>query len=322
MSKLNIDRPLHLALRLLSGSNVSSEQWASENKIDIRTVQRDIIKLREAIQSENFPVEIHKNSITKHISLSRKNTFDSPAALTLAKLVLASRAFNKDEMEQLIVSILGMMSTDEADQIRTTLRNEQIAYTPVTHHKDLINLIWDISGYIDAKQTIAFTYTNAQGRQKKLFGLPTGLLFDTYYFYVIIHFQATDHHAERDAYYRLDRFDSIEPESRHIAYPYGERLEEGAIRQTNNLMQIGKTIQVEFDYTGLVSAALDKFPNAKIKRDGTADTPTRIRIPAVTDAGFKMWALSQGARVTVVSPPSLRNAMMQEINQMLTQYQN
>ena len=322
MSKLNIDRPLHLALRLLSGSNVSSEQWASENKIDIRTVQRDIIKLREAIQSENFPVEIHKNSITKHISLSRKNTFDSPAALTLAKLVLASRAFNKDEMEQLIVSILGMMSTDEADQIRTTLRNEQIAYTPVTHHKDLINLIWDISGYIDAKQTIAFTYTNAQGRQKKLFGLPTGLLFDTYYFYVIIHFQATDHHAERDAYYRLDRFDSIEPESRHIAYPYGERLEEGAIRQTNNLMQIGKTIQVEFDYTGLVSAALDKFPNAKIKRDGTADTPPRIRIPAVTDAGFKMWALSQGARVTVVSPPSLRNAMMQEINQMLTQYQN
>lgn len=322
MSKLNIDRPLHLALRLLSGSNVSSEQWACENKIDIRTVQRDIIKLREAIQSENFPVEIHKNSITKHISLSRKNTFDSPAALTLAKLVLASRAFNKDEMEQLIVSILGMMSTDEADQIRTTLRNEQIAYTPVTHHKDLINLIWDISGYIDAKQTIAFTYTNAQGRQKKLFGLPTGLLFDTYYFYVIIHFQATDHHAERDAYYRLDRFDSIEPESRHIAYPYGERLEEGAIRQTNNLMQIGKTIQVEFDYTGLVSAALDKFPNAKIKRDGTADTPTRIRIPAVTDAGFKMWALSQGARVTVVTPPSLRNAMMQEINQMLTQYQN
>ena len=322
MSKLNIDRPLHLALRLLSGSNVSSEQWASENKIDIRTVQRDIIKLREAIQSENFPVEIHKNSITKHISLSRKNTFDSPAALTLAKLVLASRAFNKDEMEQLIVSILGMMSTDEADQIRTTLRNEQIAYTPVTHHKDLINLIWDISGYIDAKQTIAFTYTNAQGRQKKLFGLPTGLLFDTYYFYVIIHFQATDHHAERDAYYRLDRFDSIEPESRHIAYPYGERLEEGAIRQTNNLMQIGKTIQVEFDYTGLISAALDKFPNAKIKREGTADIPTRIRIPAVTDAGFKMWALSQGARVTVVSPPSLRNAMMQEINQMLTQYQN
>lgn len=148
------------------------------------------------------------------------------------------------------------------------------------------------------------------------------MLFDTYYFYVIIHFQATEHHAERDAYYRLDRFDSIEPESRHIAYPYGERLEEGAIRQTNNLMQIGKTIQVEFDYTGLISAALDKFPNAKIKREGTTDIPTRIRIPAVTDAGFKMWALSQGARVTVVSPPSLRDAMTQEINQMLTQYQN
>lgn len=322
MSKSNIDRPLHLALKLLSGEHIIPEQWAIENDVNIRSVQRDISTIRESLDTTQYPAKLTINKQSKAFSLERKNTFDSPAALTLAKLVLASRAFNKDEMKQLVASILGMMSTDEADQIRTTLRNEQIAYTPVTHHKDLINLIWDISGYIDAKQTIAFTYTNAQGRQKKLFGLPTGLLFDTYYFYVIIHFQATDHHAERDAYYRLDRFDSIEPESRHIAYPYGERLEEGAIRQTNNLMQIGKTIQVEFDYTGLVSAALDKFPNAKIKRDGTADTPTRIRIPAVTDAGFKMWALSQGARVTVVSPPSLRNAMMQEINQMLTQYQN
>lgn len=91
-------------------------------------------------------------------------------------------------MEQLIAIILGMMSTDEADQIHTTLRNEQLAYTPVAHYKDLIKLICAISGYIDTKQTIAFTYTNAQGGEKKLFGLPTGLLFDTYYFYVIIPF--------------------------------------------------------------------------------------------------------------------------------------
>ena len=322
MSKNNISRPLHLALKLLAGEHIFPEQWAIENDVNIRSVQRDISNIRESLDSTQYPAKLTSDKPSKSVYLERKNTFDSPAALTLAKLVLASRAFNKDEMEQLIASILGMMSTDEADQIRTTLRNEQIAYTPVSHHKDLINLVWDISGYIDAKQTIAFTYTNAQGGKKKLFGLPTGLLFDTYYFYVIIHFQATEHHAERDAYYRLDRFDSIEPESRHIAYPYGERLEEGAIRQTNNLMQIGKTIQVEFDYTGLISAALDKFPNAKITREGTTDIPTRIRIPAVTDAGFKMWDLSQGARVTVVSPPSLRDAVMQEINQMLTQYQN
>ena len=90
-------------------------------------------------------------------------------------------------MEQLIASILGMMSTDEADQIRTTLRNEQIAYTPVSHHKDLINLVWDISGYIDAKPTIAFTLYQCTGVGRRNYSTPTGLLFDTYYFYVIIH---------------------------------------------------------------------------------------------------------------------------------------
>ncbi|MEE0002936.1 MAG: WYL domain-containing protein [Weissella confusa] len=213
-----------------------------------------------------------------------------------------------------------MMSSEEAEQIRVTLRNEQLAYTPVTHQKDLIELIWEISGWIQAQQSVAFTYTNAKDEERHLFGLPTGLLFDSYYFYVIIHFQATENHAERDAYYRLDRFTEIKAESRHIKYPYNQRLEEGKIRQTNNLMQIGRTIQVEFDYTGLVSAALDKFPNAKIKRKGNDGMPTRITIPAVTDSGFKMWALSQGARVTVISPISLRESLIAEINQMLNQY--
>ncbi|WP_447408708.1 WYL domain-containing protein [Weissella confusa] len=213
-----------------------------------------------------------------------------------------------------------MMSSEEAEQIRVTLRNEQLAYTPVTHQKDLIKLIWEISSWIQSQQAVTFTYTNAKDEGRHLFGLPTGLLFDSYYFYVIIHFQATENHAERDAYYRLDRFTKIEAENRHIKYPYNQRLEEGKIRQTNNLMQIGRTVQVEFDYTGLVSAALDKFPNAKIKRKGTDGMPTRITIPAVTDSGFKMWALSQGARVTVISPISLRESLVAEINQMLNQY--
>lgn len=320
MSKSNIDRPLHLALRLLSGDIITSNDWALENKINIRSAQRDINFIQEAIQTENFPAELHTNRTTKGIYLTNKNTFDSSVALTLAKLVLASRAFTEIEMERLINSILTMMSSEEAEQIRVTLRNEQLAYTPVTHQKDLIELIWEISGWIQAQQSVAFTYTNAKDEERHLFGLPTGLLFDSYYFYVIIHFQATENHAERDAYYRLDRFTEIKAESRHIKYPYNQRLEEGKIRQTNNLMQIGRTIQVEFDYTGLVSAALDKFPNAKIKRKGNDGMPTRITIPAVTDSGFKMWALSQGARVTVISPISLRESLIAEINQMLNQY--
>lgn len=320
MSKDNIDCPLRLALKLLSGESIIPENWAEENNVTDRSVQRDFKILRETLADTQYPAELIANKTTKSISLYRKNTFDSSAALTLAKLVLASRAFTEREMTRLIKSILDMMSSEEAEQIRVTLRNEQLAYTPVTHQKDLIKLIWDISGWIQAQQSVAFTYTNAKDEERHLFGLPTGLLFDSYYFYVIIHFQATENHAERDAYYRLDRFTEIKAESRHIKYPYNQRLEEGKIRQTNNLMQIGRTIQVEFDYTGLVSAALDKFPNAKIKRKGTDGIPTRITIPAVTDSGFKMWALSQGARVTVISPVSLRESLVAEINQMLNQY--
>ena len=93
---------------------------------------------------------------------------------------------------------------------------------------------------------------------------PTGLLFDTYYFYVMSStFQATGTTLNVDAYYRLDRFDTYGQKVAILLIVW-RTLEERYSANEQPLMQIGKTIQVEFDYTGLISAALDKFPNAKI----------------------------------------------------------
>ena len=51
MSKNNISRPLHLALKLLAGEHIFPEQWAIENDVNIRSVQRDISNIRESPDS-------------------------------------------------------------------------------------------------------------------------------------------------------------------------------------------------------------------------------------------------------------------------------
>lgn len=40
-------------------------------------------------------------------------------------------------------------------------------------------------------------------------GLPIGLLFDTYYFYVTMHMEATDSTPEKQIICRVDRFSNI-----------------------------------------------------------------------------------------------------------------
>ncbi len=58
MSKNNISRPLHLTLKLMSGEDVIPEQWAIENDVSIRSVQRDISNIREALGTVHYPAEL------------------------------------------------------------------------------------------------------------------------------------------------------------------------------------------------------------------------------------------------------------------------
>jgi predicted DNA-binding transcriptional regulator YafY len=99
-------------------------------------------------------------------------------------------------------------------------------------------------------------------------------------------------------------------------------MEESRIRQTNNLMQIGEMTPVEFEFTGIVEAVLDKYPSAKLKRDKTNDHPALIYIPAVNRTGFIMWVLSQGTWANVTAPVSLRQEVAERLKTMLSFYEN
>lgn len=307
-------------LRLLVGETIKQSDWQNDNNITVRSVQRDINDINDAISSSNFPASIEVSHSENHIvyHLSKSTQLNPKIIITLIKTILSTRAFNNKELNSIIENLLEQVNSDTHKIISQTIKNELSLYTPISHQKPLLDLIWSFSQWIKERTTVQFSYENSKGEIRNLSGLPTGLIFDTYYFYAIIHFHETEHHPARDAQYRLDRFQSVNPIQQHINFPYHDRLEEGKIRQTNNLMQIGNIISVEFEYYGNPEVVLDKFPISKIKSKKLTNI---IKINEVNRNGFKIWALSQGSNIKITFPKDLVAEIMDEALSILDLYQ-
>ncbi|AVH74927.1 helix-turn-helix transcriptional regulator [Weissella koreensis] len=319
MSKNKINRPLQLMLQLIMGNTIKQADWQDQNQISTRSVQRDVSDINEAISTINFPAELKTIKLDNHVAyqLSTSNQLDPKIIITLIKTILATRAFNDEEIHLIIDSLLDQADLNIQQVVSKTIKNELSLYSPVTHQKSLLDLIWLFSQWIKDQTTIKFSYKNSKNEVRHLSGLPTGLIFDTYYFYAIIHFHATEHHPARDAQYRLDRFKNTTPIQEHIDFPHRQRLEEGKIRQNNNLMQIGSLIHVEFEYYGNPEVVLDKFPMSKIKLGGATN---KFKIHEINKNGFKMWALSQGKNIKITYPQSLVKEIIEDTSAILNLY--
>ena len=110
--------------------------------------------------------------------------------------------------------------------------------------------------------------------------------------------------------YRLDRMSRLKDTGETFAVNYGRRFREGAFKNSIQYMYGGRPEHVRFIYRGpSVEAVLDRLPTAKAKaqRDGSFLITDTIR-----GDGILMWLLSQGKRVKVLSPVSLREKWLKE----------
>lgn len=93
------------------------------------------------------------------------------------------------------------------------------------------------------------------------------------------------------------------------------------MRNSNYLMQIGSTTKLEFDFSGSLEAALDKFPGSKVTKQLDAKT-YHIMVPSVNLFGAKLWLYSQGPLAKITFPPSLVTEMKNDLKAMLALYEN
>lgn len=307
-------RQLTIYQTLLTGAPVTKKDLVERFDVDERSIQRDISNIRNFIAEENLELELEYRRSTKAYQLVGKTqTFGKAHVLALVKILLASRAFNKDETEQLIELLLARLEPGEQRELNWIIKNEQSNYLPLTSATELLKPLWDFSLYIVRSQAVDITYTKQRGEKVTRTIVPKAIIFSDYYFYVVSYNPKYDN----DLFYRLDRIKEWHPSDEKIKIEHKDRYEDGKLRKKIQYMTPGDQKKIRFEFTGILEAALDRFPMSKvIENDGKK---ALLEVETI-DQGAKMWLLSQGKRVKIVSPADFKNEMQAEIKAMLDNY--
>lgn len=307
-------RQLTIYQTLLTGAPVTKKDLVERFDVDERSIQRDISNIRNFIAEENLELELEYRRSTKAYQLVGKTqTFGKAHVLALVKILLASRAFNKDETEQLIELLLARLEPGEQRELNWIIKNEQSNYLPLTSATELLKPLWDFSLYIVRSQAVDITYTKQRGEKVTRTIVPKAVIFSDYYFYVVSYNPKYDN----DLFYRLDRIKEWYPSDEKIKIEHKDRYEDGKLRKKIQYMTPGDQKKIRFEFTGILEAALDRFPMSKvIENDGKK---ALLEVETI-DQGAKMWLLSQGQRVKIVSPADFKNEMQAEIKAMLDNY--
>lgn len=236
--------------------------------------------------------------------------------LSISKIILESRALNKEEMQGTIGALLAQSDNDNAKAIHKIVGNELLHYRPLHQSEPLLQMIWDVGESIRKRQLIEISYERMDQKVNKRVLKPVSILFSEYYFYLIAFMNKSDY--QNPVVFRMDRIHAFIPLKEKFSYAEKDRLEEGILRQRIQFMYSGDLIRLQFKFYGVaVTPALDCFPNATVV--GKLEKGWLIEAE-VYGKGCLMRLLSQGERAELISPASLREEMKAIVQQMTTLY--
>ena len=151
-------RLLELYDRLLKNEDIDIKKYAEENKINIRTAERDIRTIRNFLAKKNQTELIHNSKKKKYQLTYTEDSINLTKSeiLAISKILLASRAFLKDEISLIVDKIVKQCgSEDDLKSVQKLLNNEKFYYTELQHKKSFINNIWEIGQAIKSKNRMA-----------------------------------------------------------------------------------------------------------------------------------------------------------------------
>ena len=304
-------RLLKLYNRLLKNDDIDIEEYAKENGVSTRTVERDIKCIKDFLaDNEDKSRELIRIKRKKKYQLSYSEdsiNLTKSEILAISKILLASRAFLKDEISLIIDKIVKQCGPgQDLDLIQELLKNEKFHYIELQHKKSFINNIWDLGEAIKDKKKVEIAYKKMDGIMVKRVIDPVGLMFSEYYFYLLAHIENIDKEKyfcnKDDLYptiYRLDRIEDFEVlNEKYTPTLYKNRFQEGLFRKQVQFMTGGKLRKLKFIYKGSsIEALLDKIPTAKAKE---IDKNIYEIKAEVFGNGIDRWILSQGDAIEII----------------------
>lgn len=307
-------RTLDMYARLCEGKVINKAEEAERFGVDERSIQRDIDDIRaflaeRSVSTEGEPrtIEYSRKERGYVMSGAEGTLMNNPEILAVSKVLLASRAFPKEDIEGILKKLIsGCVPPKNKSLVSELIKNEEFHYVEPKHHISCQDIMWEIGQAIHNRQYIEIKYQGIQGSSIKTRKLkPLAIMFSEYYFYLTA-FIDDDRVRENfnvlnDAFptiYRIDRIQSLKVLNEKYHVPYRDRFEEGEFRKRIQFMYGGRLRRVKFKYTGYsVEAVMDRLPTAVIEKEYNGEYTISAE---VFGNGIDMWLRSQGDQVIVL----------------------
>lgn len=293
-------RLLNLYERLNRGETVNKKVFADAFGISEKSVQRDIEDLRTYLAEcyENgSDITVEYSHIKNGYYLVKKDRefLTNEEVLGICKILLESRAYNKEELECLINKLLLQAAPSARMNIKEMILNEKFHYIPPRHNRPLLEAIWNLSECIYSKSIISFDYERQDHKMTHRTVKPLSIMFSEYYFYLIAWF--ADDSKDYPAVFRIDRITNLIKTEEKFRIPYSERFEEGEFRKRVQFMYSGPLKTIRFEFSGpSLEAILDRIPTAEITAQN--GNVTTLKAECYGD-GILMWLRTQGDNVKI-----------------------
>ena len=320
-SKNKVYRVLRIYEKLSAGDGIVRKEMSKFFDVSKKTIKRDIKEVNKYFQE--IDNNYHKDYINydyqnkAYFLNNQKLKFTQKEILAIVKVILESRAFCKEETEQIINKLINRVPLDLQNDIEKLIANELYHYRELEHQSKLLDLIWKVSFAVKENRVIKISYDSLKKDdlvKRKI--EPLGLMFSEYYFYLIAH-----HYKQKDDFkiiYRLDRIKEINFFREHFKINYTDRFQEGKFREKIQFMYPGKLIKIKFKFWGdSIEAVLDRLPTAEIINEKAEEYIVEAE---VFGKGIKMWLLSQGDKLEVLEPKSFRKEIKKTIENMTSCY--
>jgi predicted DNA-binding transcriptional regulator YafY len=286
--------------RLNRGEAVNKETLAKDFSKSEKTIQRYIDELRDYLAVEgDISIDYNRKNNEYRLIRGYQDWLTNKEVLAMCKILLESRAFNKEELTTLVNKLLMQTTKTDRKKVKELIKNEEANYIPLKHGEHVMDRIWEVSKFIEKKNIITFDYKRQDGKLKKRTVKPVAIMFSEFYFYLIAYF--ADDSKDFPAVFRLDRISNIEKTKETFSIPYRNRFQDGEFRKRVQFMYSGKLKRITFEFSGRsLEAILDRIPTAKVveERDGCVV----IQAEGFGD-GIEMWLRTQGENVRVLNIP-------------------
>lgn len=327
-------RTLDMYARFCEGRIINKEEEACRFGVDERSIQRDIDDIRafldeKSVQNGNDNRYIEYDRVKKGFVMTgtEGTMMTNSEILAVSKILLESRAFTKEELTSILDKLIeGCVPLRNMKLVSELIANEKHHYIEL-HKKEYIkDKLWDIARDIYERNLISIEYnkmSSTPGIIKRIVE-PVAILFSEYYFYLNAFTVEKDkagkyvHKYDYPTIFRIDRIKKYKQLGEKFSVTYANRFEEGEFRKRSQFMYAGELLNIRVKYYGNnPEPILDRLPTAHI----IEKTDDYCVIDAeVYGKGCIMWLLSQGDKVEVIRPESLRDEIKEILKGMMGRY--